>query len=437
MRLAAYTLVAVGLGFLGAAQAGDKPTFEALLADLSSPVAKTRLQAAEALGKQRRREAVQPLTGLARDEEPKVRLAMVRALAELRDVGAVPTLVTALDDGDRKVREEAISALVELYAEKERTTPVDRFLQIFSDEYDRSSVGPYVQVDPSVVPGLVSRLRGDQDGSNRESAALALGILDGRPAVRDLVAALEDPAQNVRAAAAIALGKVGSAEDGKALIARLEDVPAVRNRALYALGVLRVKEAGPALRQMYETNRRQELGLKALACLSRIGDPGQAELFRQLAYDPDVEKRRLAVEGLGRIADASMLPAFKKDFQRERNDELRLAYAFAISLLGDRAFIDTLVLCLPSRTLASRCRGYLGEMVPAALPELYEYLGDQSADIRGQLVEIISEAGDAAAIPHLEPLVSDTNRGVADRANRAVERLKRATRSPAPKGAEH
>ena len=60
--------------------------------------------------------------------------------------------------------------------------------------------------------------------------------------------------------------------------------------------------------------------------------------------DPDPERKRLAIEGLGRISDASLLPAFKKDYQREKNEELRLAYSFALTLLGDRAFLDTIVL---------------------------------------------------------------------------------------------
>ena len=62
-----------------------------------------------------------------------------------------------------------------------------------------------------------------------------------------------------------------------------------------------------------------------------------------------------------------MLPAFKKDYQRERNDELRLAYSFALTRLGDRAFLDSIVLSLPSRTLA-RGRGYLLEMGRRSCP---------------------------------------------------------------------
>jgi HEAT repeat protein len=297
---------------------------------------------------------------------------------------------------------------------------------MFSDEYDRASVPPYTSVDPSVYRGLATVLR-DEDKSIREGAALALGILDGRPALRDLSAALQDTEPAVRGAAATAIGKIGTTEDGKALIPLLADEnTGVRNRVLQAIGVLRVREAGPALRESYEQNRKKESGVKVLACLSRIGDPAQGDLFRELVQDPNLETRRLAVEGLGRIADASMLPAFKKDYQRERNEELRLAYSFALTLLGDRAFLDSLVLALPSRTLGSRCQDYILEMGTSITGDLYPYLNDPEAKIRASLSDLLAQIGDPASIPHLQPLINDPSKDVADRANRAVERLKRA-----------
>jgi len=64
-------------------------------------------------------------------------LSIVR---EVRDVAGVPALVTSMGDGDDKIREEAIGALVEIYAESPRTTPMEGFLDMFSDEYDRSSI---------------------------------------------------------------------------------------------------------------------------------------------------------------------------------------------------------------------------------------------------------------------------------------------------------
>ena len=119
-RIAAF-LAATAFFFVAAPAPAAKPTFADLLANLKSPNASTRQDAAAELGKSRRREAIAPLSELVRDPEVKVRLEVVRALRELRDLEAVPALVSALGDGEVRIREEAIGTLVEIYAERERT----------------------------------------------------------------------------------------------------------------------------------------------------------------------------------------------------------------------------------------------------------------------------------------------------------------------------
>lgn len=417
--------VCLGLSWPEAGWAARGLSFDDLVANLKSPNADTREKAVAELGESRRREAIAPLSVLVRDPEVKVRMRLVRALRELRDVAGVPALVTSLGDGDPGIRDEAIGTLVEIYAETDRTGPIGRFLNSFSDEMDRSSVPPYVRVDPSVHEALARTLR-DESGEIRENAAYALGILDGRSALRDLTTALQDPDPDVRAAAAAAIGKLGTTDDGRVLIPLLADEStAVKLRVLHALGVLKVTAAGPALREMYESNRKREIGRRVLATLSRIGDPSQADLFQQLVTERDPENKRLAVEGLGRLADPARMDAFKKDYQREKHDGVRLAYAFALTRLGDRAFLDTLVLTLPSRTLGKRSRGYIMELGRDMLPDLYGYLGDPDSDVRASLCEIMGAIGDPAAIDRLTPLLGDPSSGVADRANRAVERLRR------------
>ncbi len=409
-RRAAALLLFLAAPSLGAA---GRLSFEDLLANLKSPNAKTRQEAAESLGKSRRREAVAHLAPLVHDPEVKVRMEVVRALRQLHEPAAVPALVTSLRDGDASIREEAMGTLVEMYADRERASAVSRFLDLFSD---------------------VAQALRDEDKDIREEAALALGILNGTAALKNLAAALPDPEPGVRGAAAAAIGKIGTAQDGRALVPLLSDASeGVRHRALQAIGVLQVAEAGPALREMYEANRRKELGLKVLEALSRIGDPSQADLFQQLVQDPDPAKRRLAVEGLGRISGNSYLAPFKKDYQREKNDEVKLAYSFALARMGDRAFLDSVVLALPSRTLGTRARAYLLEMGHGVVGELYPYLKDPDAEVRSVLCDILGTIGDANTIAQLTPLLSDPNSGVVDRATRAIERLRRATASsPAP-----
>jgi HEAT repeat protein len=201
----------------------------------------------------------------------------------------------------------------------------------------------------------------------------------------------------------------------------------VRIRVIQALGILRVKEAGRPLRETFEANRRRDLGLRALEALSKVADPGQADLFKELIQETDADRKRLSIEGLARVADASLLPAFKKDYQREKIEELKIAYSFAITLLGDRAFIDTLVLNMPSRAFGKRCRDYILELGRGILPDLYPYLADTDADIRAELCDILALIGDPEAVSHLTGLLTDPSPQVADRANRAIEHLRRSS----------
>jgi HEAT repeat protein len=128
-----------------------------------------------------------------------------------------------------------------------------------------------------------------------------------------------------------------------------------------------------------------------------------------------------------------MLPSFKKDYQREKNGSVRLAYNFAIVLLGDRAFVDAIALDLGSSGAgAKQARGYVLELGPKVAPDLYPYLNDPGAGVRGGTCDVLAQLGDVDAIPRLTPLLADPDSKVADRANRAIEKLRRAGGAPAP-----
>jgi HEAT repeat protein len=407
-----------------ALQAAPVPCDE-LLANLKSPTNKTRLQAANDIAEQSCPDGVPALSEIVRDPDVEVRLAVVKALRKLHDHRGISALTTLTRDGSPDVRLEAVRGLMETYCESSRRGSIDRILDVFSDDDDLSVIAPWEEVDPEVHKALAERLR-DEEATIRKSAATALGVLLGRIAINDLQTALSDPDGGVRAQAVTALERIGAVQVGNALVPLLGDDSAdVRARAISAVMTLRVTDAAPVLRQMYEMNQPRGLQVTVLAALSHIGDPRQRDFLIGLAQDPDPEKRRWAIEGLARISDRSLLGAFKKDFQRERDENLRLAHAFALTLLGDRAFIDSLVLGLSSRATGSRCRTYLLELGRAYLADLYPYLGDPDAGIRAELANVLGELGDPSAIPHLEPLIRDPSARVADAANRAVDRLRR------------
>ena len=225
-----------------------------------------------------------------------------------------------------------------------------------------------------------------------------------------------------------ALAKVGTAEEGKALIPLLADSSTkVRDRAIEAIGVLQVPEAGPALRELYEANERRALATRVLAAMARSGDPNQADLYRELLLSGDLERRRLAVEGLARISDPSMIDGFKNDFQRESNADVRMAYNFAIVRLGDLAFLDSIVLALSATGgRGGQARSYVIELGRPVAPDLYPYLGDRDPGVRAALCGILAELGDSGAVDQLDPLLTDPVSSVADSANRAIQSLRRA-----------
>jgi hypothetical protein len=149
-------------------------------------------------------------------------------------------------------------------------------------------------------------------------------------------------------------------------------------------------------------------------------------LFQRLATQPESKHRRPAVEGLARLGEKGNEGRFKRDFQRERNDELRAAYAFAIFLFGDRPFIDTVVLGLAgSRDRARQSRGYLEELGARALPEALDYLRDPDPKIRAGLCDAFSAAGVVEAVSAIEPFTKDRDAQVAASAVRALAILKR------------
>jgi len=410
-----------------AGPAAAQNTFEDHVANLKSPNAGTREKAAKQLGKSRRRDAVTPLAAMVRDPDNDVRRAVVRALKELRDLSALPALVTSMRDGDPEIRRAALEGVLEAYVEPELVWP--GFPEVFAEDFDAEPAETFAPVDASVFEALRLTLR-DEEEEVRELSAHAVGILGARDLSGELLPSLEDPEARVRAVAATSLARVGTTEQGAALIPLLSDEsPRVGRRALHALGVLEVKQAAPALRAMYANYGRREEAIPILVTLSRLKAPELGEFFLEQLDDPDPSRRRLAIEGLARISDPSVIDGFKKDFQRARNEEMRMALAFALAYLGDSAFVDTIAINLGGLGLRTRARNYLLELGPSRLPALYPYLADTDPNVRAGLCEIIAKMGDPSAIPRLEPLVQDPNGMVADQANRAIERLRAIERA--------
>jgi HEAT repeat protein len=223
-----------------------------------------------------------------------------------------------------------------------------------------------------------------------------------------------------------ALGRIGGEEAGQTLIRALNDSSnKTRVPAIKALGRMKYKPAARALLGIYEAEKGKNNGDLALSSLAQMGAPEARGVFYENMTNQKPERRRYAVEGLGRLGDPNLTSGMIKDFLREPDDSVQLAYCFSIALLEHREFVDRLALSLSKIDLKDQAREYLVELGSPFLTDLAPYLSDPVAGVRSGMTQVFMMIGDPTAIPYLEPLLGDADAKVADGANRAIARLQR------------
>ena len=403
-------------------------SFQDEIANLRSPNTGTRVNAAKALGKSGRPEAIPALTEATRDPELKVRKVVVKALRSFTSSETVDGMLVSLRDDDKDIRNEAMFALLEIYVGAGNAEMSGSFDWILGSGKRTPVLKGLVPVDSRVVSGFEVRMQ-DEEPNLRQRAAYSLGVLGATDAVDTLGAALYDPAKNVRLQAIDALGEIGSDEAGEALRGALRDGSKdISAAAISALGSMRYKPAAPELISIYDANANK-LGDRALVALSLMGAPEARGVFYYQLTSSRSEQRRWAAEGLGRLDDESLVPGLSKDFLREPDSRVQLAYCFSLASLGRAEFVDRIALSLGSKKLREQAHDYAVELGSPLLDELVSYLTDPVPEVRKEMALVLMEIGDEAAIPYLEPLLSDPDREVADRANRAIAHLEQGRRS--------
>ena len=414
---------AIVLGMVTAAVAGAQVSFQDELANLQSPNARTRAKAAKALGRSERREAIQPLIGTMRDPEVKVRKAVVEALRRFKEVEILDGLLIGLEDDEKAIRGDALDGILGIHMESTKRGSFNRFLGVFSAEQKPREGNVYLQPDSRVIEALEARLQ-DEEPTLRRKAAFMLGILGAEDAISSLAVSLSDPSVKVRGDVVDALVRIGGDSAGRALKGSLNDpTTIIRGKAIDALGRVHHRPAASELLDIYKAEQGNEHGDKALTALARMGAPEARGIFFQVMTGRNATRRRWAVEGLGRLDDANLVRGLTKDFLREPNPEVQLAFCFALARLGRSEFADRLALSLSKAKLQTQSREYLVELGSPLLTEFVTYLSDPVSGVRKGMALVLMQIGDPAAIPALEPLLSDPNKEVADQANRAIVRL--------------
>jgi HEAT repeat protein len=399
-------------------------SFQDEIANLKSPNVGTRVKAAKALGQSKRPEAIPALTEAMRDPEVKVRKQTVFSLRGFTSTDAIDGLLVGIRDEETGIRNEAMLALLEIYVGAGNADLGGPLAFLLGPRYKTPKLNGLIPVSPQVVSAFEARLSDEEPGLRRR-AAYSLGVLGASDAVGSLSAALSDPQKDVRNEVVRALAAVGTDAAGESLKGTLSLAAsdgAFAGLVVDALGQMKYLPAGPEIVAIHDGNVNQ-LADRALRSLALMGSPDARGVFYYEMTSKRAEPRRWAVEGLGRLSDKGLIPGMKKDFLREPDASVQLAYCFSLARLGEREFVDRIALSLANRKLQEQAHEYGVELGSPLLDELVTYLSDPVPEVRKEMAQVLMEIGDPAAIPYLKPLLSDPNMEVADRANRAIARL--------------
>jgi len=218
------------------------------------------------------------------------RVAEIKALGESDSDDAIAPLLEALRDGDGNVREAAVGALVCLGPERVMSClpalprgtgpwkPIARILGLLATAESCALLGAALN-DPS------------QDV--RVTASLAL--VDAGEASRPvLVGALSHTDPAVRSRAAMSLGRTKARSAVEALMAACkDDAPEVRMEAVLALAAIRDEQAVPALLGVL-TDPAEVVRQAVPIALAEIATPAAFDGLRQCASSDDGMVRWIA-----------------------------------------------------------------------------------------------------------------------------------------------
>ncbi len=349
------------------------------------------------------------------------------AVQGLRDAGpeALGLLANALGDGSWRVRKAALDLV--LLAPAADSIPL--LLAGLRDEGNagrrNSSMEALVRLGPSAVPALAP-LVADPDPDLRKFIVDALGNIEA-PAVPALLrTALEDPEENVSAAAAEYLGRRRDAAAVPILLRRLgESGGWLTFGCLRALGEIGDASAAPAISALLG-----EPGLRkaALEALGRVGDDQAVPHLLDALFSRDRGLRRVAALAahrlLARCGPGSAVTAFAAgvcgrvdeeflDFVRgllaQEDPQARAAAATLLGFAPGERMVAILLDALPHASEQDQelLAGVLNGLPEADLPLLAARLLDPSPVVRLRLAGVLGRRGYRESVPLLLTLLDD------------------------------
>jgi len=281
--------------------------------------------------------------------------------------------------------------------------------------------------------GLSAWLLRDGSPQVRAAAAVALGRIQNRGSVSSLETALGDRVGDVRAQAAFALGLIGDSTAAPALARRLtpERDPAAREMIVTALGMLGARSSSPALARSLRAPRVSERGAAALAA-GRAHDSSLVAALGTAAKDARPEMRWRVAYALGRIGDIRGAVALRK-LSTDRVEIVRYEAARSLGDVGDSTAAPRLVALLADdswrvRVNAAHSLGAVRARRDAR--SLRPLLKDSNAEVRWEAALTLGALRDTAAVPALTAALNDSASGVVQGAAMALLQIEGAAAIP-------
>jgi HEAT repeat protein len=337
--------------------------------------------------------AIDGLLALLRDKDPGRRAGAALALGYLGEAAArsTPELKEALQDGQPRVRLYAAEALWRVGGD---ATPLLPVLTTALKEKDSRLRRAAVQVLGQMAQGVRQ-----PDRDNRPRRPGPQPADEKTPAVKEavpaLVAALDDPEEEIRNLAVMVLANPGPGASAAvpALADRLKEGNDLRQRraAAWALGRVgpAAKTAVPALRDLLTEGGDRELRTAAVQALGVLGPDARDAIPQmvRLLHEADLRERQTIVWALSSIGTADTVGPALADAARSLSDSgdadrmLTQALTDAFRKLGPGVSGEVAKLLKDRRVAVRRLAVMVllgfGRKAKPVLPELLAELDDK------------------------------------------------------------
>lgn len=367
------------------------------------------------------------------------RIETVKQLIALGGKDTIDPLIQATRDADPEMQIRATDGLVNYYLPGYIRQGLGSSLvragnsvkARFNDSNDQVVDG-FVMVRPDVIAALGRLARSASSMEARANGCRATGILRGQAAVPDLVEALRSKDNTVMYESLVAMQKIRDPEAGPKVAYLVRDLDdRVQTTAIETVGLLRAKDALPALRSVVASPRNNKAARAALDAIAMMPEPEDHDLLTRQLSQKDDKQRASAAEGLGRLGNAADAPELEKLWREEEKMLPRLGSAFALVMQARFEVTETspfryLVNTLNSASYREVAYAYLMEAArrPAVLQALYEPMGQGTRDEKIYLARALAASGDQSSIPMLDKASRDTDQEVAKEGLRALRSLK-------------